>query len=684
MRTLDRKLLRNLTSMRGQVIAIVLIIACGVASFVTVITAYRGLKASRDAYYRRYRMADVFAPLKRAPRSVLDDLRRVDGVRHVEGRIVFDVTLDLPGRPQPVSGRVLSVPDRRRRILNDLHLTTGRYFEGDGTREVIVAESFARAHGLTVGDRLRVLMNGRKEPLQIVATALSPEFVYLIQGVGKIAPDPEHFTVLWLSRTFAESVFDYRDAVNDVVATLARDARPADVIETFDRLLDRYGAFGAYALEDQASNRYLDSEIQGLEGTATMIPTVFLAVAAFVLNMLMGRLVRTQRMQIAILRAFGYSTQDLRRHYLRFALVVGVAGAVLGIGVGLYFARGVLDAYRAFYSFPVLAFRFDPVAISVAFLISLGFAALGALSAVRSVVRLTPAEGLAPEAPALYRRTLWERIPPLWRRLGFTGRMVARRLSRTKGRAALTVLGVALSASILLLSFFSYDAMAAMVDRQYRLVERQDVYVTFHTERGIEALYEMRSLPGVRVAEPELAVAVRLVHGWRNRRTVISGLAPRQTLRGLIDTRRGPVALPREGLLLSRKLADLLGARVGDTIGVEVLTGRKERFTARIESVVDEYLGAFAYARLDALSRWVDEDRAVTGARMSVDPEQKDVLGRALKTLPAVAGVGWKQDQRRLLRDMLADSQSIMLGVLVLFAGIITFGVLYNAARIAL
>ncbi len=683
-KTLDRKLLRNLRQMKGQVTAIVLIIACGVAAFVATLTAYRGLTRTRDDYYRRYRMADLFAPTERAPRSVLRDLERTPGVRRVEGRIVFEVTLDLPEMDQPVSGRILSVPDRRRRIINDLHLTRGSWFEGDGNREVIVADRFAKVHGLRVGDRLRVIMNNKKEALRIVATALSPEFVYLIRGTGDIFPDPVHFTVLWLSESFAESVFDFEDACNEVVATLDPDADTDDVIAVFDRRLDRYGAVGAFARADQLSNRYLSDEIKGLRGSATFTPTIFLAVAAFVLHMLMGRLVRTQRTQIAVFRAFGYSTAQLGVHFLKLALLVGVLGAVFGVALGLWFADWALGLYQKFYSFPHLSFDVGPVVIGAGFLVSLGFAALGALGGVRAVAQLTPAVGLRPAAPRIYKRMLLERLSGLWSHLGFVSRMVLRHLARGKTRAAITMGGLSMAASILMLSFFTEDSIGVLIDTQFRLVERHDAQVTFHDERGRAALYDLRRLEGVRHVEPLLIVPAKLVNGRSSRRTGITGLGRGQTLLGLIDRDLRTVLLPRDGLLLSRKLAEILGVDVGESIEVRVLNGKKQRFLVSVENVVDEYLGAFAYADWETLSRWVDEEAVVTGARLSIDTDRSAELGRELKSLPAVAAVSFRTQTVQSFRDTVAASQDVMNTVLILFAGIITFGVIYNTARITL
>jgi putative ABC transport system permease protein len=549
---------------------------------------------------------------------------------------------------------------------------------------VIVAERFAEEHDLEVGDRLLVIMNNKKEALRVVARALSPEFVYLIRGGGELLPDAKHFTVLWVSRTFAEAVFDSKDACNDVVATLSREARLEDAIDAFDRRLDRYGAIGAYGRRDQLSARSLDDEIEGLRGSATMTPTIFLGVAAFVLNMLMRRLVQTQRTQIALVRAMGYGVGAVVAHYLKLALLVGFLGAVLGIGFGLWFAHGMAGVYQKFFSFPVLYFRTDPRVIAGGFLVSLLFAAAGALGAVLSVARLDPAQGLRPESPRLYRRTLFELFPLLWRQLGFTTRMILRNVARTKLRTAVTITGVALAASILLLAFFSLDSLDVLMDHQFRLVQRQDIRVTFHEERSRAALYELRRLEGVRTVQGEFGLAVRFRNGWRSKRTGISGLERDRGLYGLLDRDVRPVSVPPDGLLLSDKLARILGVGPGDEVDVEVLTGRKQRLRLPVAQVVEEYLGTFAYADLTRLSRWVNEELTLTGALLKVDPRRAAELGRKLKELPAVAAVEVKKRTLESFQETIATSQGIMTTTLIIFAGVITFGVIYNAARISL
>ena len=683
MRVLDRKLLRNLGTMRLQIVAIVLIIACGVASFVTMMTAYRGLKQSRDAYYGRYRMADLWAPVKRMPRSSLRKLESVEGVRRVAGRIAFDVVIDLPQMLQPCSGRMISVPQRRRQILNDLHLVRGRWFSDEGTREVIVDERFAEAHELGIGDRLRVIMNNKKEALTIIGVALSPEYVYLVGG-GQLLPDAERFTVLWVSEPFAEAVFDFEDAVNDVVATLDRDAQREELIARFDDLLDRYGAIGAIARKDQFSNRILSDEIKGLEGSGQMIPTIFLAVAAFVLHVLMGRLVRTQRTQIAVFRAFGYTTGELVLHFLKLALLVGLLGAAIGCGLGVWFARGLVDMYQVIFSFPILDFGVDPGVLAGAVLVSILFSVFGALGTVRATARIEPAEGMRAESPQIYRRTLVERLGLVWRVLGSAPRMIVRHLARTKVRAAITITGVGLATSLLMLTFWAQDATDVLIDTQFGLIERHDVQIAFHSDRNRSALHEIRHIRGVRTAEPLLTVPVEFVNGWRARRTAILGLEQGQTLRALLDRDLRHVPLPSDGLMMSRKLAELLGLEVGDVVAAEVLTGRKQKLRIRLERVVDEYLGVFAYADIAALSRWIDEESTLNGALVSVDENQAEAVGRTLKELPAIASVTLMDQTIASFEETIGESQGLMYGILVLFAGVMTFGVVYNAARISL
>jgi putative ABC transport system permease protein len=344
----------------------------------------------------------------------------------------------------------------------------------------------------------------------------------------------------------------------------------------------------------------------------------------------------------------------------------------------------VLETYQHFYQFPVLRFRADPLVVFSGVFVCLGFALLGAGSAARRAARLEPAEGLRPEAPGVYKRTLLERWPALFGLLGPIWRMVTRHVVRAKLRSTLTVSGVALAASIVFLALFSSDSMDALVDYQAQVVDLHDARVNLNSERGLAAVYEIRRVPGVTRAEPELIVPVRLVNEWRSKRIAVIGLGPDGELRGLVDRKRGPVPKPRTGLLLTKKLADTLDVAKGDTLELRVLVGKKQVLTVPVDGTVDEYLGASAYADLNVLSRWVDEEAAVNTVRLLVDDARAEELYEELKAVPAVESVRSKAQVVQNFRETLARSMGIMTTVITVFAGIIAFGVIYNSSRIAL
>lgn len=682
MRALHRKLYRDLWHLRGQLVAIALVVACGVAVFVSTRAAYESLLISRDTYYADYRFADVFVHLKRAPDALAARLARIPGVATVQPRIVFDVTLDVPGLAEPATGRLQSIPERRVPILNDLHLRRGRWVEPGRRDEVLVSEAFAKANHLDLGDALGAILNGRWETLRVVGIALSPEYVYEIRG-GDIFPDNRRFGVLWMSRDAMGPAFDMDGAFNDVVLTLAPGANEAEVIAAVDRLLERYGGLRAVGREHWTSHRFLADEIAQNRIFGTILPAIFLGVAAFLLNIVLSRLVATQRDQIAVLKAFGYPHWTVARHYLQFALVAIALGSVLGTAAGLWLGMAVNRMYVDFYRFPVLRFEAGPSVIGLAIAIAGGSALLGAWGAARRALALPPAEAMRPEPPPnfhagpLERAGLREVVPaPV--------RMILRNILRRPARALAAVVGMAFAVAILILGRYFVDAIEYLADVQFRLVQRDDVTLGFQEALPERVRYELGHLPGVRQAEAFRSVPAQLRFAHRSRRVGLTGLDPAGELHRLIDTRLHPVAVPRDGVLLTTKLAEVLGVVPGDQLTVEVLEGSRPRRRVRVAGTVDELIGFNAYMDRAALHRLMREDGVLSGAFLAVDQSQAARLYGALKRMPAVAGVTIREVALQSFEDTLAKSMGIFVTVLVGFACIVAVAIVYNAARIAL
>lgn len=682
MKAIDRKLFRDLLHLWGQILAIALIVACGIASFVAMQTAYESLKLSQSTYYEQYRFAQIFGQLKRAPESLVDQIQAIPGVAQVQTRVVVDVTLDVPGRQEPVTGRLISIPEQQTPMLNDLFIRQGRYIEAGQRNEVLVSEAFARANRLQLGDRLGAVINGRWQSLQIVGFALSPEFVYEIRP-GDLLPDNQRFGVFWMDRKALGTAFNMNGAFNDVSLSLLPGANPAEVIFRLDRLLEPFGAFGAYQQEDQVSNRFLSDEIIQLRTQAYILPTIFLGIGAFLLHVLLSRLISTQRDQIAVLKAFGYSNRAIGWHFLKFVLAIVAIGAMLGIGSGLWLGSALTGVYTHFYQFPVLRYEISPRMVILAIGISGSAAIAGAWITVRRAAALPPAEAMRPEAPAQFRPTLMEQ-------LGFqaflspVGRIVLRNLERKPAQALMSILGIGLAVAMLVAGGYSQDALQYIIDVQFHTIQRDDITVVFNEPRSSRTRYEVASLPGVLTAEPFRSVAVRLRFGHHTHKIAIMGLDPGGELRYLVDRHLSPVHLPLDGILLTDKLADLLQVKPGDLLTVEVLEGARPVRTVPVAGLADELLGLSAYMDIQALNRLMQEGGTISGAFLAVDEQFLDPLYTQLKRTPAIASVSLQKAMIERFQETIAASQGIAITIQVVFACIIAFGVVYNAARIAL
>jgi putative ABC transport system permease protein len=680
MRTLERKLLRDLAALKGQTAAIGTVIAAGVMVLIFSVTAHDALRLSQERYYQTNHFAHVFAHLTRAPEGLAERLREIPGVNYVETRVQAPVRLAVPGYADPVRGLLISIPDGRQPTLNRLHLREGSLPESGRSDEIVISEPFGDAHGLRPGDELDVIIHGRLERLRISGIALSPEFIYQI-GPADLMPDYERYGVFWMNRRALGHAFGMEGAFNSVVLTLQAGVGEAAVIDALDHILAPYGGIGAYGREDQISHRFLGEELNQLGVMAVVFPTIFLGVAAFLLNVLLARIIRTQRQQVAVLKAFGYSNRDLALHYGMLTGLIVLAGTLVGVLLGVWAADALTRLYAEYFRFPELVLRLQPRVLALAILISASAAALGTFRAVYGAVRLPPAEAMRPPAPERYRQGWLE--AQLGRVLDQPTRIIVRNLSRHRVKASLSVLGIGLSAALLLLGSYQFGAIDNLLDTQYRLVQRMDVHLSFVEPTPERAAAELRVQPGVHHVETYRSVPVRLASDRREYRTSILGLDAQPQLRRLIDARMRPIELPPAGLLMTNYLADHLGIRPGDPVQIEIMEGSRPTLTAELAGVVDEPLGVSAYMERRALNRLMREGPAISGAWLLTDRTRHDELFERLWDVPRIASIGVVSQAESNLREYIDSTVLAMMSILLLLAGSITFAVVYNNARIA-
>jgi putative ABC transport system permease protein len=682
MNMLNMKLTRDLIHLRGQLLALSLVVACGIAVYVTMRSTYDSLTTSQDLYYRNYRFADIFVSLKRAPENVKGRIQQISGVSFVEPRIVFEVTLDLQGLKEPAIGRLVSIPENRLPSVNTLCLRRGRYPDASARNEVLVSETFATANRLQVGNSIPTIMNGKYEKLQIVGLALSPEYVYEIRG-AEILPDNRRFGVMWMPRNILGSTFNMEGAFNDLAITISHGASERTIISEVDRILEPYGGLGAYGREDQISHYFLSGEIDETKVTAVLIPAIFLGVAAFLVNIILTRLIGTQRSQIAVLKAFGYENAAIGLHFLKLGMTSVVAGTVIGIFGGIWLGKILSGVYARFFHFPTFYFDVALDVIVLTIFISAGSAGVGAVSAVIRAIRLPPAEGIRPEPPAAFRAGLFERLG-FKKFLPITYRMIFRNIERRPAKAFLSVLGMAFAIAILVTGRYFFDAIERIVEVQFGYVQKEDVSIVFNNPVASRARYEISRLPGIIYSEPFRIVPVRLRLQHRVERVSITGIYPNSRLRLLLDRDLRNVQVPVDGIVLTTKLADLLKAKTGDILTVEMLEGDRSIRRIAVTGLVDELIGTASYMDAAALFRFLKEDRTISGAYLLTDSQRSDDLYAALKQVPSLNGLAIREALLTSFDKTIAESLRISTNMLIGFACVIAFGMIYNSSRIAL
>jgi putative ABC transport system permease protein len=683
-RTLDRKVWRELVHLRGQMLAIMLVLACGIAAFVTMISNRQALDRSRVRYYESNRLADLFAQVVRAPQSIEARIRELPGVATVETRLVWNVNVDVEHFDEPIIGKLISIDPtiEEGSRLNELVIRKGRLPRVDRNEEIAVLEGFAAAHGLEPGDEIEATINGSKQRLQIVGVVISPEYVYVIPP-GSAFPDPARYAILWANRSMLAAAFDMESAFNDVVLTTTAGADERDLRARLDLLLAPYGGLDSYGRDLQLSNRMLSMELEGLRSSGLFVPLIFLGVAAFLLNVVLSRVISTQREQIAALKAVGYGNVEVGLHYAKIVSVVLAAGTGLGIALGAWLGRGLSNLYLDFFSFPSVAYRLEPSLLLGSVGVAVLAGGLGTFNAVRKVVALPPAEAMRPAAPSIHGRSLLDRFGMI-RLFGPPGRMVLRNLAQRPGRALLTSLGISMAVAILVTGNFSKDSIDHLIHVQFGLAQRYDLQVGFNSAVDESAVRELEHMPGVLVAEPFRAAPARLRNGHRSYQTAIQGIPANSELRRLLDAELRIQRVPEAGVVLTSNLAERLELQVGDSVTVEVLEETRPTRDMVVSAIVDEIVGISAYMDNRALNRFLREGPRVSGAWLLVDPAQVETLNEQLEDTPGVASVSSLRSMLQAFLDTSEEMQATSRTILLLFASVIAVGVVYNSARITL
>lgn len=682
MAVLDRKLWRDLRRMWAQALAVALVMACGAATIIIASGASRSLLETREAFYDRYRFATLFAGAARAPLTLRNDIASIAGVNGVELRIVAPALIDIGGMQEPGTAIAVSIPDNGQPAVNRLYLRAGRLPESGRAGEAAVTEPFAKAHAMQPGARFDAILSGKRMTLTVTGIVLSPEYVYAL-GPGDMVPDQRRFGVIFMPRPAMAALFNMQGAFNDVALRTVRGADAKSAMDALDGILEPYGGRKAHDRTGQISHQFLDNELQQLSAMSAVIPPIFLFVSAFLVNMVLTRLLDLEREQIGLMKAVGYSNSAIGLHYAKFTLAICAAGVAAGAAVGTWLGQGMAELYSQFFSFPFLVFKqgLDLYAIAAAVTAAAGL--LGAARAIAGVVSLPAAAAMQPPAPPRYRR-LFGKGSPAFRLFSQLTIIAFRHLVRWPVRSGLAILGAALSVAILVTAMFSFDSIDFTIDTVFFRAERQDATFNFDRDLGLESVLAVSQMPGVLRAEPFRAVPVILRNGHREKTLVITSAGPDDDLSTILDTSLNTIEAPGEGLLLSRRVASQLELRIGDHAIVELPAQNHRVAQATVTGIIESFVGLSVFMASDALDRLAGEGPRASGVRVALDPSQQRALYASVKQTPAIGSVALQGISRKKFRETIGENIGMMMSVYVGLAVVITFGVIYNSARIQL
>lgn len=680
--TVTKKLIRDLWSLKWQVFTIALVVCSGISVLIASVSTYDSLNRAQQNFYSHYHFSDIFVSLKRAPNSIQKRLQEVPGISLVDTRIVYDATLDIGDLSEPAIGRFISLSDNSEQKLNALYLKEGRWPQEDKSNEVVVNESFALANRLMPGDYLYALLNGHRQKLQIVGVVLSPEFVYAIKG-DDILPDNKHFGIFWMPYKSLASVFTMQNAFNSIVISIAPQSNQNQIIDSLERILQPYGLISSYSQDEQISNRFVSNEIKQQKIIATFIPTLFISVAAFLLNIVIGRLVFKQRQQIATLKALGYENLTIGLYYLKFVLVIVFIGAIAGVLLGAWLGKQMTFLYAEYFRFPNYQYYLNPWIPIFGIGLSFLAASTGALNSILQVNILAPAIAMRPTIVGTYKAVKLEKSS-FFKKMSISAKLIVRYFFRHPIRMLLTIIGIGLSMTMVILGLFWNDAINYIIKQQFQISQRENATLTFTEPLDYHVLLELRNIDGILAVEGYRMTAIKIKHLNMSDQIMLFGMPPDSKLKQVLNLNGTVIAPGPYQILLSKGLAEKLQVNVGQNVELEFLEQTRPKTQLKVTGLVDDYIGVAAYADIQLVNRILSEDRIINAAGILVDQTKTSKIYKALKELPKVTTVTFKSSIINAFKETFAKHILVFTTILASFAVVIAVGVVYNNTRITM
>ncbi|MDY0255879.1 FtsX-like permease family protein [Gudongella oleilytica] len=679
MKKLDLRLLRSIKNSKGQFISITVTIIVAIVIFVSFSMVADKLRNSIFRYYEITNFSDITARVSKIPASAVEDLLSIEGIEDVQGRVVADVPLRVEDPDEKVRVRIVSVPPEDDSI-NRLYTIAGEEI-GDSLNSTAVIQQFFVGREMSFGDIITPYIGGKTYPLEVVGEVGSPEYIYLMENEQTLLPEERGFGIIYVTEEFAQSTLGFQGSYNDIVIKVsdAYQGRIDSIVDQLEDELERYGVSSVVKREDQLSHSVMMQEVDSLGVMSTAMTVVFLFVAAIIISIMLSRLVRKDRMAIGVMKAIGYTDKQVLLHYVKYAVLIGVAGSFIGVLISIPVSVALVKLYIQYMNVPVLDTSMDPMYFVYGITLTTSFCVAAGLFGSRSVMSIDPAEAMRPEAPKAGKRIFLEKIKSVWSKISFSWKMVIRSISRTKRRAVFLAIGIALTYAITMLPVYMATIWNTLLDKQYGELQKMDYSIDFAVPLSTNVMLDIKQLTDIDVIEPKIEMPLQVKNGWRKKTISVVAVPNDTVMYGFMNSTGTPLELPEEGLFLSDILARILNVKAGDFVEVKGFLPGIDEKELQVKWIVEQYLGANAYMDIRQMYRILEEDGIATGAYVLTDSDITADL-KDIKNIRAVQSVGDMQEAMLEYMDMIIAS----MGTMMLFGGILGFAIVYNITTVSI
>lgn len=680
-----KKFYRDLGESKGQFISVLAVVIIGVMFYTGLYSALESLSGAAESYFREYRIGDLWGSMYRAPEGIVKRIGAIPGVKMVTGRVVQDVRISMEKREAMV--RLISLPDKKADIVNDIQLKSGSYFSGDGGNQCIVSEDFFKAHRLALGETIEPIVNGDRVKMKIVGTAKSPEYTYEIRDASELIPDPERFGVVYVKKSYLQSILDFKGSINDISVLLEQQAGGKRVRDQMEKVLKQYGLTGIVEKKDQLSYSMLNSDINSFKSMAAVFPMLFFIASAVIIYITMTRMIENQRTLMGVLKALGYSNSGIMLHYQTYPLLVGILGSIIGALMGVFLVgKGLLSLFNSIYNLPIGETAVHLRIVLPAALLALAFCITAGYNACRKELNLVPAEAMRPKPPASGKKLFIERLRLLWENINFSWKIILRNLFRYKKRSAMASTGIIFSTVLLLIALGFKNSMDFVIHEQFQKIQRFDIKITLSRMMNADELNYIRSIDHIKLVEPILETGMELTSGWRKKDIGLIALGGESKLYGVFDSSGKGVKPPQDGILLPGRLMDTLGLRPGDRVYLKSFyPGKnedKDKNAVNIKGSTSQFIGQSAICSTGFLNNLLKEGIVANAAYLELeDPRFEKQVMESLKDILAISTIQSKSEVVANTEKTLESMNSII-AFMMLGAGVLAFAVIYNITNI--